>query len=252
MDKVRLDKLVDDLVRLGSHGQWVPPAQMENINWFESYGTIGNNYQSDNLAVKRLTELVDAGADLTTKAYIISNVGNVALLEAAFKFGADPNIPGKSGLTLIDRAFNRNRAGIAELAIENPHFNMEQKGRYGQNVLFMAIEAGKYKIAQKIISIKPELILEKNAEDSNIMMAIASQVGAKDKLMPNVIKFINSCLTYADSHNYDFSISKIDKRGKSILSQSYKVSEYITEKKVLDLNNNLSKKEDTTKKTFKL
>lgn len=251
-EQSRVDKLVDDLVRLGSHGEWEPPAQPENLDWFAPYGYIRQQHRKDELVVKRLTELVQAGANLKEKAYIIANINNCALLEAAFTFGADPNMPGKSGLIPVDRALNRNRGGIADLIISHPDFNFDQKGRHNQNVLFMAVDAGKYKIASKIITIKPEFILEKDADNSNIMMAVSRQVAFKPKLTPNIIKFINSCLDYANLHDYDFSVNEINKRGDSILSRSPKVAEYITEKKVLDLNKNLSKKEDTTKKIFKL
>jgi hypothetical protein len=248
----RVDKLVDDLVRLGAHGEWDPPVQQENLDWFAPYGYLRQQYRKDALVVKRLTELVQAGANLKDKAYIIANINNCALLEAAFKFGADPNMPGRSGLIPIDRALNRNRGGIAELIIGHPDFNFDQKGRNNQNVVFMTIDAGKYKIANKIITIKPEFILERDNDNSTIMLAVARQVAFKPKLTPNIIKFINACLNYANEQNYDFSINEINKRGDSILSRSPKVAEYITEQKVLDLNQKLSKKEDTTKKIFKL
>jgi hypothetical protein len=251
-DKIKLNSLVDDLVRLGTHGEWEVPAQKENLDWFANHGELRLYYRNTDLVIKRLTELVHAGADLTDKAYIISNVGNAELLIAAFNFGADPNKPGRSGLIPIDRALNRNRTKVAEAIINHPNFDFYQKGRNGENVLFMAVQGGSYKLANKILSIKPELSLERSSDNSSIMMTLAFQLHPISRLLPKVVKFINSCLAYADSQNYDFSVTEINKKGNSILSHSPVLANYLTEKKVLDLNQNLSKKEDTTKKIFKL
>jgi hypothetical protein len=252
VDTKKLNVLVDDLVRLGTHGEWITPAQKENLEWFAPYGEIRLYYKNSNLVIKRLSELVNAGADLTDKAYIISNVGDAEVLNAAFKFGADPNMYGRSGLLPIDRALNRNRSSVAEAIINHPNFDFYQKGRHGENVLFMAVQGGSYKLATKILSIKPELCLERSSDNSSIMMAVAFQLNSKPKLLPKVIKFINACLAYADNNNYDFSVTEVNKKGNSVLSHSPILANYLTEKKVLDLNQNLSKKEDTTKKIFKL
>ena len=252
LNPTRATRLIDDLIRLGNSGEWDVPIQKENIDWFAQYGSLRDIYCNTNLIIKRIDELVHAGADLTGKAYAFSNVNNEVLLNKAFEYGANPNIPGSIGLLPIERALNRGRFTIVDMLINHPDFDLNQTGRYKQNILFMAVESNKFKMALKIFDINPKFSLSKDMDNSSILMATAYKIKDKEKLTPNIKKFIKLCLDYSSTVNSEFSISEINKKGDSIFSIAPILAQIIMERNVLDLNENLSKTDEVTKKIFKL
>lgn len=251
--KDRLEVLVDDLVRLGDYSRWEDPKQTENIDWFNTHGNGIQSYQIDKLVISRLEELVNQGADLTNKAYLFANVNSPELLKAALRLGANPNIPGKTGLIAIDRAFSKGRTSIVEALIEDTKFDLNTKGRNNQNILFTAISSGKYKIANNIFSKNPELALERDDSNSTIMMCLAEHLSSGKKINSKVLTFVNSCMNYALNLNHNFSPTETNKNNQSIGSLCFELAAIITEKQALDLETKLSKKDVETKNTkFKI
>lgn len=280
--KDALEILVHDLFRLGDYSRWESPKQKENIEWFNRSANSSAEsgkiegiliqkeeiykhgmtdfksnlhkvaYQMDDLVIARLNELVNQGADLTEKAYLIANVNSPKILEAALKLGANPNLPGNTGILPVDRAFYKGRTSVAEVLVSSPNFDFSQKGREGKNALFMAVDNGRYKVANVIFERKPEISLERDAENSSILMVLASYL-SKNKLNSKTYTFVNLCVNYALNSNHEFSTTEVNKKNQSIVSLCPELASIITEKYALDLEQKLSKKEgDINKAKFKI
>jgi hypothetical protein len=74
-----------------------------------------------------------------------------------------------------------------------------------------------------------------------------------DLVTTKVVKFANSFMNYILELGHDFSATEVNSKNKSVTSLFPALSEIITEKQALDLEQKLSKKEDETKKTkFKI
>lgn len=258
MARSELEVLVDDLFRLGDYNKWEKPKQPDNISWFHENRkpfslSDSQIYQNEELIVKRLENLVETGADITKKAYLIGNINNPVILQAALKLGANPNTLGKTGLLPIERAFSKGRSSVVEVLISDPNFDFQQRDRTGLNVLFMAIGTGKYKIASNVLAIKPELSLERDFDNSTIMLCLANYLSSKQKMNSKVITFLNSCMNYASKQNVYFSVTETNNKNQSISSLYPALGEFISEKQALDLLQKLGKKENETKKiNFKI
>ena len=246
MDDKKLDKLVLDLVRLGDYSNWVEPKQPENIDWFIKKGSI-KLYTDGKIASERLEELAKAGADMTNKAYIIGNVNCTELLEVALKYGADPNMPGKTGILPFDRAMYRGRTKIASLLVNHPNFDFS---KYDINPLLSSLENGRYKLAMDIVDINPKLMIEEDKHGNNAMIAISKYLSTH-KINSKAITFIKKCLDYADTHNVLFGVNKVNKSNQSISSLSIEVATLITEHYALCLNKELTQKENKNNSSVK-
>ncbi len=243
MDKEKLEKLVLDLVRLGDYSSWIEPKQPENVAWFSQRGNIKTIYKDGKVASKRLEELALLGANLIDKAYIIGNVNCPELLEVALKYGADPNIPGKSLIFPYERAVYKGRTQIASLLIHHPQYDFNQFGQ--QNALFTALQLGRYKLANEISDIKPELMLTVDKNGNNSLMCISQHL-AKHKINSKAITFIKKCIEYCEQNGESITINAVNKQGQSIASLSQDVATLITEYQSFNLANKLSKKDNLT------
>lgn len=242
----KLEKLVKDLVRLGDYSRWEPPKQPENISWFNQQG----NYQDGNICAKRLEELALLGANLKDKAYLISNVNRSELLDVALKYGADPNLPGKSGGLTIDRALARGRTDIAQSLINHPEFNFVSDTH--TNALFLSLDNGRYKLAQDILEKKPELFFTKDKSENTPLIVLAQHLAKGNKFNSKAIKFVKACLDYADKLGVYIDLHESNKAGQNISHFSLEMSTMITEKYALDLNSKLSKKDNQTSRNLKI
>lgn len=249
MDQKKLEKLVLDLVRLGDYSSWVEPKQPENVEWFSKHGNIKTIYKDGKIASKRLEELALLGADLIDKAYIISNVNCPELLEVALKYGADPNIAGKSMILPYDRAVYKGRTQIASLLIHHPQYDFNQFRE--QNALFTALQLGRYKLANEISDIKPELMLSIDKNGNNALMCISQHL-AKNKINSKAITFIKKCIEYCEENGQGVTINAINKQGQSIASLSQEVATLVTEYQSFSLASKLSKKNNFTQPTQKI
>ncbi len=250
-----LDLLVYDLIRLGDYSNWSPPKDPENISWFLKHN---GKYHDEELASQRLEELAILGANLSDFAYSIANINRPKMLEIAFKYGADPNKKGirfgsvkdNSGLTPIERAIYKKRTKIAETLISHPNFNFQLDTPQGKtNVLFITIENGNLTLANKIIKIKPELILEQPEVGSNILLSLSIYLSKGKKLNSKILTFTNDCLDYADNHGFHFSINTANQRGQTILSSSQEIATLITERLFNSLKNSIDNTNNQTTKT---
>lgn len=225
----KLEILVKDLFRLGNFSNWVPPNQIENINWFQHNNKVFNDGEA---VAQRLKELISIGADISNKFYLISNVNKIEPVKVALNFGSNPNIPGKSGMLSIDRAITKGRTKIAEAIIDYPDFNFNSN--LAKNVLFLAIENGKYQLANKIAVKKPELLSSNNEEGNSIIYSLSEYLSNGNKINSKVYLFLEKALQYYNQKNIDFSILE-SKNGKTIKNNSIEIAEFILEKQALKL-----------------
>ncbi len=232
--KAHLNKLVQDLFRLGDYSSWVAPKMEENTSWF-----FNNNSSYDNgLAVsKRLEELILAGAEIKDKLYLISNVNKIEPVEVALKYGADPNQRSKSGMLPIDRAIYKGRTKIAQALIKNPNFNFVSDTH--NNAFILAVSQGKYKLANDILKIKPEFVFSKDKRELSPFYCLAEHV--KEKINSKVATLLKDMLQKLDEKNEYYSIAESNK-GISTSNQSQVIATLITEYYALKLKKELDDK----------
>jgi ankyrin repeat protein len=250
-----LNLLVHDLIRLGDYSRWMPPKDPENISWFSNKN---GKHTDEILLAQRLEELAIRGANLSDFGYAIANINKPKMLEVAFKYGADPNKSGirlgsrktNNGLSPIERAIYKKRTKIAETLISHPNFNFRLDTPQGKtNVLFIAVETGNLTLANKIVKIKPELILEQPEIGSNILLSLSIYLSKGKKLNSKVLTFAKNCLDYADNNGFHFSINAANQRGQTILSSSQEIATLITEHIFHSLKNSIDNTNNQTTKT---
>jgi hypothetical protein len=240
----KLDVLVKDLFRLGDYSNWAPPKQTENIQWF----TKQNKKFDDGEAVaKRLEELISLGANIQDKVYLISNVNRVEPVIVALKHGGNPNLPGKNGILPCDRAIDRGRTKIAEAIINSDKFNFISN--LDANVLFLAINNGRYKLATQIAEKKPELLGIKNSSNNSIIYCLSEYLSKGNKVNSKVFSFLDITLKYYEDNNIDVFVAE-SKNNKTIANNSIEIATFITEKQALKLNSLLPKKENNDRKDY--
>lgn len=240
----KLEILVKDLFRLGDYSNWAPPKQIENIKWFE---TNHKKYDDGEAVAKRLEELINLGADITDKMYLISNVNRVEPVVVALKFGGDPNLPGKNGILPCDRAIDRGRTKIAEAIVNSPNFNF--KSNLDTNILFSAINNGRYRLASQIAEKKPELLASRNSSNNSIIYCLSEYLSKGNKINSKVFSFLEITLKYYEENNINYTIAE-SKNNKTIANNSVEIATFITEKEALKLSSLLPKKELTDKKEY--
>ncbi len=244
-ENAHLDKLVNDLFRLGDYSSWNAPKQDENVTWYSKKGL---KYDHGPSVAERLEELIKMGANVKEKAYFISNINRPEPLAVAIKYGADPNLAGKNGILPIDRALDRGRTKIAEILVNAEGFNF--KSNQYSNALFLSIVNGKYKLANDICKVNPSLILAKNSTDNTVVFALAEHLGrGTNKINSKVLTLLNTILDFAETQNYYFSMGE-SKGNMTIANQSPEMATMITERYALKLSEELCNKEEnfTSKK----
>lgn len=181
------DKLFQDLFRLGDHSSWIQPKQKENIEWFKKEAPnleLRDVYQKEDLLIKRITELVEAGANPSNKTYLVANVNKVRVLEQAYKLGADPNMCGKTGLSICYRAISRGRTDIVKLTMEQPSFDFNAQfdpRTPGDNILLSSIAKGRMELANQIIDLNPLLSLKSDGNGNNAFDFIGELMNSATK-----------------------------------------------------------------------
>lgn len=247
-DEEKLEKMVKDLFRLGDYSRWIAPKIKENLDFFSK---LRKSYDDESAVAQRLEELIKNGANIKDKVYLISNVNSVEALKVAFQYGGDPNIRGKSGMTPIERAIYKGRTKIAEEIINNELFNFQADT---DNVLNVAIYAGKYKLATQIISKRPNLVFEKNKNNESILYSLSNYLNNGNKINSKAITFASKVLDIADEKHIDFPSTEMH-YGRTLANNSREIATLITERFALKLNRDLPKKENsitTTNNKIKL
>ena len=242
-----LDKLVKDLFRLGDYSSWISPKMSENIEWF----TKNKKTFNSTAVAQRLEELINLGANVVDKAYLIANVNAPEALKVALENGANPNLKGKTGILPIDRALYKGKTKIAELLINSNRFDFKTEEG---NVLFLAINTGKYKLANDIILKKPELIADNNKDGKSVLYTLSEYLSRGNKINSKVLTLTCSILNQAEIQNIDFTIAEIH-NGKTLANNSPEIATLVTERFAIKLDKNLPKKENdniTIKKQIKL
>lgn len=245
-----LNLLVHDLIRLGDYSNWSQPKLQENINWFLKHK---GKYNNEVLASQRLEELAILGANFSDLAYSIANINQPKMLEIAFKYGADPNKQGfrfgtveknkNNGISPIERAIYKKRTKIAELIINHPNFNFNIETRKGKtNALFIATENGNITLANKIIKIKPELILDQPELGSNILLSLSIYLSKGKQVSSKILTFANNCLDYLENNGIYLNIYTPNKIGKTILSSSPEIAMMIPDRQLISLKASLESK----------
>ncbi len=186
-DKEHLNKLVQDLFRLGAYSAWVAPKLEENQLWFRNQGS---TYDNGEAVAKRLEELILSGADIKDKLYLIANVNKAEPVEVALKYGADPNLKSKSGILPIDRSLYKGRTKIAQAIIKAPNFNFVSDTH--NNSFILSVSLGKYKLANDILKLKPELVFSKDKRGMSPFYCLAEHV--KEKMNSKVATLLKDML----------------------------------------------------------
>ncbi len=238
----KLEILVKDLFRLGDYSSWAAPKQPENSEWFAKNN---KKYDDGEAVAKRLEELINLGADITDKIYLISNVNRLEPVIVALNHGGNPNLPGKNGILPCDRAIDRGRTKIAEAIISSPNFNF--KSNLDANTLFLAINNGRYKLAMQIAEKNPELLATKNSSENSIIYCLSEYLSKGNKINSKVFSFLEQTLKYYSENNISFS-ARESKNNKTIANNSIEIATFITEKEALKLETLLPKKENNDKK----
>lgn len=199
LKKKREDKLFQDLFRLGNHSAWVAPMQKENIEWFANVrpgSDINDIYQDDELIKQRMSDLVNLGANPKDKTYLVANVNRPELLTHAYKLGADPNMTGKTGLSVCYRAISRGRTDIARITIEQPNFDFFadcDPSVKGRNILMATVGKGRIDLANTIINAKPEIALLTDSFGNTVFNEAASLLLYVNKPpVSKILMFVNN------------------------------------------------------------
>lgn len=244
-NKNRNDKLFQDLFRMGDYSGWAVPKQPENIQWFNLNGKtdIKNCYQNEELIKDRMLDLVKLGANIEDKAYLVANVNRSNLLEYAYSLGANPNIKGKTGMSLCDRALSRGRTDIVRITINNPLFNFEETLIDGDNLLFSALSKGRTDLASDIIESYPKLATYVNQIGISPLHKLGDHLAFKSNAS------LNKCLTLANK-----ILLKMHEDGifPNPNTSSIDLNSFIAEKNSLYLSKSLPEKENKTSNKFKL
>lgn len=243
-----LSFLVNDLFRLGDYSNWIAPKKTENLNWYKSKN---KNYDDGASVAQRLEELILMGADVSDKVYLMANINKVEPLQVALKYGANPNLPGKNKILPIDRAFYRGRTKIAQAILECPTFDF--KSQEHSNALFLAIQNGKYKLANFIAQKRPDLILSKDKNDESVIYSLSKYLASNKSTGINskVFTLLDTFYKYAETKDFQFSPNE-SHNNKTVANLSPEIALYLTEKAALKLEKELEKNTEKLDVKFKM
>lgn len=192
--KIRADKVFQDLFRMGDYSSWSPPKTLENIKWFKDKGyDLNRDYQNIDILKSRMVELFQSGVSPTNKTYLVANVNREDLLKFVLDNGADPNLKGKTGLSVCYRAISRGRTDLVRLLISSEQFNFNESlvpNIDNHNVLLAALIKGRVDLAKDIIAVNPDLISKRDSNGLGVFDAIAEYINEKSNFPENKIRSI--------------------------------------------------------------